>query len=88
MPREQTDALEKTILHRKNDRRWKHSLQTPLRLWWFVGTISTLPGLWRKTLAQVRLWKPPLEQNYSPGRNKKPVWLNTMDGGIPQLGHL
>lgn len=42
-------------------------------------------GLWREALAQVRLWKPPLQQNHSPERKKRPDVVNH-PGSIPQLG--
>lgn len=44
-------------------------------------------GLWREALAQVRLWKCPLEQNHSPGRMRRSDVVKHPEG-IPQLGDL
>lgn len=72
--------LEKTILPR---RRWEMEILTPKP----PGTLVVCgdckyPGLWREALAQVRLWKHPLEQNYSPRRKKRPDVVKHLGGHL------
>lgn len=63
-------VLEKTVLLRRRQEMEILTPKSPGAL--VVCGDCKYPGLWREALAQVRLWKCPLEQNYSPGRKKRP----------------